>query len=139
MNIAGFEMPEDLYYTELHTWARIDGTTATIGLDRIGIALAGKVSFVRVKKAGMKVEQGTALGTMEAGKGVVKLPAPLTGDILEVNPMLAGRQLEKVNNDPYGAGWLVKIKVANPAEKDKLLHGDKMIAWAKAEAAKAPK
>ncbi len=139
MNIAGFEMPEDLYYTDMHTWARIDGATATIGLDKIGIALAGKVSFIRVKKAGMKVEQGTALGTMEAGKGVVKLPAPLTGDIMEVNSILAGRQLDKVNSDPYGAGWLVKIKVANPAEKEKLLHGDKMIAWAKAEAAKAPK
>jgi len=139
MNIAGFEMPEDLYYTDMHTWARINGAVATVGLDKIGIALAGKVSFVRVKKVGMKVEQGTALGTMEAGKGVVKLPAPLTGNIIEVNPILSGRQLDILNNDPYGAGWLVKVKLVNPAEKEKLLYGDKMVAWAKAEAAKVPK
>ena len=139
MDVAGFEMPEDLYYTDMHTWARIEGDLATIGLDKIGIALAGKVSFIRVKKVGMKVEQGSALGTMEAGKGVVKLIAPLSGDIIEINPILSGRQLEKVNNDPYGEGWLVKIKVANPSEKDKLLYGDKMVSWAKGEAAKAPK
>ena len=139
MDIAGFEMPDDLYYTDMHTWARIDGAVATIGLDKIGIALAGKVSFVRVKKAGMKVEQGTALGTMEAGQGVVKLTTPSTGDLTEVNPMLAGRQLNKLNNDPYGEGWLLKIKVVNPAEKSKLFHGDKMVSWAKTEAAKVPK
>lgn len=138
MDISGFDMREELFYTKLHTWALIEGDVATVGLDPIGIALAGNVSFVRVKKAGMTVEQDKALGTMEAGKGVVKLPAPVSGEILEVNPILAGRELSALNTDPYGEGWLVKIHVQNPGETENLLAGDQMVAWAEAEAAKVP-
>jgi glycine cleavage system H protein len=138
MDVNGFEMKEELYYTKLHTWARIEDDVAVVGLDPIGIALAGKVSFVRVKKAGMMAEQDKPLGTMEAGKGVVKLPAPVSGEIIEVNPILAGRELDALNTDPYGEGWIAKVRISNSDEVSNLLTGSDMLAWAETEAAKVP-
>ncbi|MHA1732865.1 MAG: glycine cleavage system protein H [Promethearchaeota archaeon] len=139
VNVEGYEVPDELYYTEQHTWARIEGDVATFGITPIGLAIAGNVSFIRARKVGMKVQQGKLFGTMEAGKGVLKMPAPLSGEILEVNPPVLERKLDVVNNDPYGDGWLVKVKVADPGEKDNLIHGDKLEPWARAEVEKLPK
>ncbi|GAB4310499.1 MAG: glycine cleavage system protein H [Promethearchaeota archaeon] len=140
VNVDGYEVPDDYYYTELHTWARLEGDgTATVGVTTIGVKLAGNITHVRTKKVGMRVKQNATFGTMEAGKGVVRLPSPLSGEILEVNPALAERNLDPVNQDPYGAGWLLKMRVDDPGEVKNLIGGERVASWAAEEAKKVSK
>ena len=136
VEVGGYELPDDLYYYEQHTWIRIEDDLVRVGLDRIGLARAGKIVFIRVKQ-GKAINQGKTFGTAEAGKGVIPLYAPVSGDVVESNPNVDKRNVAALNEDPYGEGWIVKMKPSNlEDELTKLKHGDDVIPWAEEEVAK---
>ena len=135
VKIGDYELPDDLYFQEKHTWATKDGDLIRVGVDSIGIALAGKIIFIRVKKEGKVIIAGKNFGTAEAGKGVIPLTAPVTGEIVETNPNASGRNVKAVNEDPYGGGWIIRLKPAGDleAELGNLITGDAIKPWAEEE------
>ena len=112
--------PQDLLYTRDHEWVRIEGDVATVGVTDFAQKELGDIVFVEVNTVGDTLEAGAIFGTIEAVKTVSDLFLPLTGTILELNSALEG-QPELVNQDPYGQGWMVKVKLSNPADRTDLL------------------
>ena len=113
-------IPDDLLYTQDHEWARLEGDTATVGLTDFAQGELGDVIFLELPSVGDAFSQGDTFGTVEAVKTVADLFIPLSGEIIAVNTDLEEAP-EKVNNDPYGEGWMVKVKLSNPGEGDQLL------------------
>lgn len=113
-------VPETLKYTEDHEWIKVDGETATIGVTEYASQQLGDVVFVEIETEGETLDKGETFGTIEAVKTVSDLFMPVGGEIIEVNPKLEEAP-ETVNNDPYGDGWMVKVKIADAAELDELL------------------
>ena len=134
VKIGEYELPDDLYYYEQHTWIKKeDDDIVRVGLDTIGLARAGKIVYIRVKM-GKPIKQGKTFGTAEAGKGVIPLYAPINGEVIEGNPNVDKRNISALNEDPYGEGWIVKMKATNLEEDIKILkHGDNVIPWAEEE------
>lgn len=116
-------VPSDLKYTASHEWVRIDGDIATIGITDHAQSELGDIVFVDLPNPGRQVANEESFGTVESVKTVSDLYAPVGGEVLEVNETLAA-QSELVNSDPYEAGWLVKIKMSDPAEAEKLLSAE---------------
>ena len=116
-------VPADLRYTKDHEWVRLDGDTATIGVTDFAAGQLGDVVFVDLPAAGKKVEQFATFGVVESVKAVSDLYAPVSGEVAEVNADLAS-QPELVNSDPFGGGWMIKVKVADPAQVAGLLDAD---------------
>ncbi len=116
--------PSDLRYTREHEWIRsnADGT-ATIGITFFAQSELGDIVFVELPQPGASFSKDEVFGTVEAVKTVSELFAPVSGTILEVNGDLDGNP-EKVNEDPYGDGWMIKVKLTDPAELDALLSAD---------------
>jgi glycine cleavage system H protein len=112
--------PADLRYTKDHEWIKLDGSIATVGITDYAQRELGDIVFIEVDTVGKQLEAGAVFGTVEAVKTVSDLFMPVSGTIAELNPALAGAP-ELVNNDPYGQGWMVKIKVNNPADVEALL------------------
>lgn len=108
-------LPQDLKYTKEHEWITIDGAVGTVGITDHAQGELGDVVFVELPAAGKVVKQGESFGTIEAVKAVSDLYAPVSGTITEVNAAL-NTTPELVNKEPYGAGWMVKITLANPDE-----------------------
>lgn len=106
--------PEDLRYTREHEWAREQGGVVTVGITGYATDQLGDVVFVELPDVGRKVEAGKPFGVVEAVKTVSDLYAPLSGEVVEVNTGL-GDDPAVVNREPYGAGWMVRIKVSDPA------------------------
>jgi glycine cleavage system H protein len=104
--------PDDLYYTKDHEWIRVDGDTATVGITDFAQGELGDIVYVEVETIGKQLEAGAVFGTVEAVKTVSDLFLPMNGTVTELNTALANSP-ELVNNDPYGAGWMVKMKIAN--------------------------
>ncbi|RMG65973.1 MAG: glycine cleavage system protein GcvH [Calditrichaeota bacterium] len=113
-------LPEELYYTKDHEWARVEGDTATVGITDYAQSELGDIVYVELPEVGTTVKQGESFGTIEAVKAVSDLYAPLSGEVTEVNTNLEDSP-ELVNQDPYGAGWMIKIKISNPDEVNNLL------------------
>ncbi|RMF56697.1 MAG: glycine cleavage system protein GcvH [Calditrichaeota bacterium] len=120
-------VPENLLYTREHEWARLEGDVATVGITDYAQDKLGDIVFVELPEVGTEVHQvveadenSEGFGTIEAVKAVADLYAPFSGEVIEVNEALDGAP-EKVNEDPYGEGWMIKIKISNPAEKENLL------------------
>lgn len=113
-------LPENLKYTKDHEWILIDGATGTVGITDHAQGELGDVVFVELPAVGRTLKQGESFGTIEAVKAVSDLYAPVSGSITEVNGELNGTP-ELVNKEPYGKGWMVKIKIANPDELKGLL------------------
>lgn len=113
-------LPEELYYTKDHEWARVEGDTATVGITDYAQSELGDIVYVELPEVGATVKQGESFGTIEAVKAVSDLYAPLSGEVTEVNTNLEDSP-ELVNQDPYGAGWMIKIKISNPDEVNNLL------------------
>jgi glycine cleavage system H protein len=118
--MADASYPTDLRYHPEHDWARIDGDTATFGITWYAQDSLGEVVFVEPPEVGSQTRQGESYAEIESVKAVSDVIAPLTGEIIEVNSALSDSP-ESVNDDPYGAGWLVKVRLADPAEVDGLL------------------
>ncbi|HTB31923.1 MAG TPA: glycine cleavage system protein GcvH [Bacteroidia bacterium] len=112
--------PENLKYTKDHEWIRMDGENAYVGITDFAQSALGDIVFVEINSVGKTFPQGELFGTIEAVKTVSELFIPVGGTVLEVNPMLEEKP-ELVNTDPYGDGWMIKLKVTNSAEVDGLL------------------
>jgi glycine cleavage system H protein len=114
------KVPADLKYTKEHEWAKIEGDRARIGITAFAQEQLGDVVFVELPKVGAKVSGMKTFGVVESVKAVSDLYAPLSGEVVEVNGELPTKP-ETVNSDPYGAGWMIVIKMSAPAETDGLL------------------
>jgi glycine cleavage system H protein len=112
--------PESLRYTKDHEWIRIEGDEAIIGITDFAQRELGDIVYVEIETVGKELQAGDTFGTVEAVKTVSDLFLPLTGRVTEVNPNLNGNP-EAVNTDPYGEGWMIKMKLSNPGDADSLL------------------
>jgi glycine cleavage system H protein len=119
-NEMNMNFPADLRYTKDHEWIKLEGNIATIGITDFAQRELGDIVYVEVETIGKSLQAGDVFGTVEAVKTVSDLFLPVNGTITELNPALAGAP-ESVNNDPYGAGWMVKMTVNDPAEVDALM------------------
>jgi glycine cleavage system H protein len=115
--------PDNLRYTKDHEWVRLEGDTAVIGITDFAQRELGDIVYVEVETIGKALHAGDVFGTVEAVKTVSDLYLPVAGTILELNPAL-GKNPELVNTDPYGEGWMVKVKPANPSDVNGLLSAD---------------
>jgi len=113
-------IPSNLQYTKDHEWAKIENGVATIGITDFAQGELGDIVFVELPEAGKSFNAGDAFGTIEAVKTVTDLFSPISGKIVAINEGLDSDP-GKVNSDPYGDGWLVKIRLSDPDEKDGLL------------------
>ncbi len=113
-------IPADLKYSKDHEWARIEGDVAVVGITDYAQNELGDIVYVELPDVGTQVEQGKTFGTIEAVKAVSDLFAPVSGEVVEVNEKLNDSP-ELVNQDPYGEGWMIKIKMSNPDEVNNLL------------------
>ena len=116
-------IPSNLKYTKDHEWVLIDGTIATVGITDFAQKELGDIVYVEVETLDQILDKDEVFGTVEAVKTVSDLFLPLSGEIIEFNDELE-RNPEDVNSDPYGKGWMVKIKIANTSEIDELLSSD---------------
>jgi glycine cleavage system H protein len=116
-------IPAELKYTSDHEWIRIEGNTATIGITDFAQRELGDIVFVDISTVGKELKSGDIFGTVEAVKTVSDLFLPVAGTITEVNPGLDSNP-EAVNQDPYGAGWMVKMTISNLSEIESLLSAD---------------
>ncbi len=112
--------PDDLKYTKDHEWIKLDGDTATVGITDFAQNELGDIVYIEVNTVGETLEQEETFGTIEAVKTVSDLFMPVSGEVLEFNEELEGSP-DIVNQDPYGKGWIAKIKINNSAEIDELL------------------
>lgn len=112
--------PESYRYTKEHEWVSLEGDTATIGITHHAQEELGDIVYVDLPKPGAVLETGKSLGSVESVKAVSDIYAPLAGEVLEANELLATSP-EKLNEDPHGDAWLVRIKVADVAEFNNLL------------------
>lgn len=112
--------PESLRYTKDHEWVKIEGDIATVGITEFAQRELGDIVYVEIESVGKGLDAGAVFGTVEAVKTVSDLYLPLNGTVTEVNPKLGGNP-ELVNTDPYGDGWMIKLKLTNVADADTLM------------------
>lgn len=113
-------IPSDLKYTKEHEWVKVEKNTAIIGITDYAAGELGDIVFVEMPKVGAKVQQMKAFGTIEAVKAISDLFSPLTGEVIAVNANVAS-EASVINKDPFGEGWIIKIKYTNAGELDSLL------------------
>jgi len=118
--MADASYPDDLRYHEEHDWVRIEGDTATFGITWYAQDALGEVVFFDPPDVGSTVTKGESYAEVESVKAVSDVIAPMSGEIVEVNTAL-GDDPEAINNDPYGSGWMVKVRLSDPSEADDLL------------------
>ena len=113
-------VPTDLRYTKDHEWVRVAGDEATVGITEYAASQLGDIVFVELPDAGRKLDQHAAFGVVESVKAVSDLFAPVSGEVLATNDALTGAP-ELVNGEPYGDGWMIRIRLADPDETEGLL------------------
>ena len=118
MAIEGYNFPDDLWYDKEHSWVRIEGDTATIGLSDFGQDLAGEIVYAEVPRVGRDIKQGEPFMSIESGKWVGRINAIVSGTITEANEEIEW-EATLINEDPYGEGWFAKVELAG--EPDGLL------------------
>jgi glycine cleavage system H protein len=125
--IKGYNMPDELYYHEEHSWARVDGKKVTVGMSDMFQKEAGDIVFVDLPEEEDEVEQGETCGKIQSRKWIGKLVAPVSGEIAQINEELED-DTSLINSDPYGDGWILVIEVEDEAELadelENLIHGD---------------
>ena len=117
---AAESYPDDLKYHPEHDWARIDGDEATLGVTWFAVDALGELVHFEPPQPGAQIAKDGVYGEVESVKAVSDVIAPLSGEVLEVNQAVVDAP-ETVNDDPYGAGWLIRIRLADPSEVDELL------------------
>lgn len=134
VEIEGYFLPDELFYTKDHTWARIeDDETVTVGIDDFAVKAAGDIEFIDLPMEDDEFEIGEAFGSMESAKWVGGLIMPVSGTVIEVNEEIE-EDLSILLDDPYEKGWLIKVEPSNLNEDVKeLIHGDEIEAWLKKE------
>ncbi len=120
MKIGPYNFPDELYYDREHNWARVDGQTITQGLTSFGQAIAGEIIYAEAPRVGRQVKAGEALMSLESGKWVGRVRAMAGGRIVAANHELEFDSA-LVNRDPYGAGWLAAIEMADPSDLSALM------------------
>lgn len=116
-------VPEDLLYTSDHEWIRLEGDTGIIGITDFAQGELGDIVFVEIETVGDVLEKEEVFGTIEAVKTVSDMFMPVSGEVLEVNSII-DEAPETVNKDPYGDGWMIKIRLTNPDEVNELLSAE---------------
>jgi glycine cleavage system H protein len=116
-------IPSELKYSKDHEWCRVEGDIAVVGITDFAQSELGDVVFLELPESGAAAAAGKEFGTIEAVKAVSELFAPVSGEIIDVNTAVADTP-ETVNQDPYGEGWMIKIKMSDPAELERLLDAD---------------
>ncbi|MBC8420662.1 MAG: glycine cleavage system protein GcvH [Desulfobacterales bacterium] len=125
--IKGYNMPDELYYHEEHSWARVEGTKVTVGMTDMFQKEAGDIVFIDLPEEEDEVEQGEVCGKIQSRKWIGKLVAPVSGEIVEINEDLED-DTTFINSDPYGEGWILVIEAEEEdglaSELGNLIHGD---------------
>jgi glycine cleavage system H protein len=114
------DVPDDLRYTSDHEWVRVEGSKARIGITEYAQDALGDIVFVQIPEVGASVERGSTVSEVESTKSVSDIYAPVTGSIVEVNADLSDAP-ERLNEDPYGEGWICVIELTDPSELDATL------------------
>ena len=137
MEIEGYNFPDDLYYDKEHYWARVDGDVVTMGATDFSQKLAGEITYVDIDQEGEEVEQGKPFASIESGKWVGRIYAVVSGEVVEINEDLEDEP-EKINESPYGDGWIFKIQASDlDGELDGLMKaGPEFEAFVKSEVAR---
>ncbi len=117
-------IPADLLYTKDHEWIRVEGDTGYIGVTDFAQGELGDIVFIEIETVGEALKKEEVFGTIEAVKTVSDMFMPVSGEVLEVNPELENSP-DAVNKDPYGKGWMVKVKITDPSELTLLLSAEK--------------
>jgi glycine cleavage system H protein len=140
MEIAGYNMPEELYYDQYHFWSRIEGDEVVIGMDEFAVKLAGQIVFVQLPFVGKAVSVGKKFAKVESGKWLGTVYSPVDGEVVAVNEELEANP-SLINSDCYGKGWMYRIKPADVAQVKSLVHGGKDVLepWLQADIAKYAK
>jgi len=125
-------VPENLRYTKDHEWIRVEGETGTVGITDHAQEELGDIVYVELPKGGVKLEKATSFGSVESVKAVSDIYCPVSGEVVETNPALAEAP-ENVNDDPYGAGWLIKLKLSDPRQAEELMTAAQYEAYIGAE------
>ncbi|MBW1779564.1 MAG: glycine cleavage system protein GcvH [Deltaproteobacteria bacterium] len=138
-DIKGYNMPEELYYHEEHSWARVEGTKVTVGMTDMFQKEAGDIVFVDLPEEEDEVSQGETCGKIQSRKWIGKLVAPISGEITEINEELED-DTSLINSDPYGDGWILVIEAEDEddlkSELGNLIHGDAVSSFVDQEIAK---
>jgi glycine cleavage system H protein len=127
--------PKDVKYTKDHEWARVDGKVAVVGITDFAQEKLGSIVFVELPPRGKSVKKGETVVTVDSVKAVAEVYSPLSGQVEEANESLKDSP-EIINQDPYGQGWMVKIKISDPAELGNLMTPEAYRAFVAAEEAK---
>lgn len=123
-----WKTPEDLKYLKSDEWVRVEGDTAVFGVSDYAQDQLNDIVYVELPSVGASITKGESFGSVESVKAASELAAPISGTVLEVNEALEGAP-ETINTDPFGKGWIIKIKVADAAELDDLLDATAYIEW----------
>ena len=115
--------PEDLLYTKEHEWIRISGDSGVVGITDHAQKELGEVVFVELPKPGDKVDAGQRFGSVESVKAVSDLFTPVSGEVLEINEEV-GNAPESINDDPYGKGWLIRVRLSDPSQTADLMSNE---------------
>ena len=135
--IKGYNMPDELYYHKDHSWARLDGTKVTVGMNDFFQKEAGDVVFVDLPDTEEEVGQGEVCGKIQSRKWIGKLVAPVSGEILETNEAIE-EDTSLINSDPYGKGWILVIEASNLDEDlGNLMQGGALASFLEAEVKRA--
>ena len=125
----GYDVPDELYYHEEHSWARVDGTKVTVGMTDFFQKEAGDIVFVDLPDEEDEVSQGEVCGKIQSRKWIGKLVAPVSGEIIEINEELED-DTSLINTDPYGEGWIIVLEAGDLDEElGNLIHGDAVAAF----------
>ncbi|MCD6510598.1 MAG: glycine cleavage system protein GcvH [Thermoprotei archaeon] len=137
VEVDGYLLMEDRYYwPHGHTWVKLEGDKAIVGMTHLGIEMAGRIIMIRLRPKGSKVKQGEGLGTLESAKWVGPIESPITGEVIEVNKEVR-RRPRILSKDPYEKGWMAILKPLNLEEDmKKLLTGEEAVKWYKEEVEK---
>jgi len=124
VDIKGYDIPDELYYHEEHSWARVDGTKVTVGMSDFFQKEAGDIVFVDLPEEEDDVSQGEVCGKIQSRKWIGKLVSPVSGEIIEINEELED-DTSLINTDPYGEGWIIVIEASDlDSDLGNLIHGD---------------
>ena len=116
-------VPKDLKYTKDHEWVRVEGDVAVIGITDYAQGELGDIVYVEIETVGESLDNEEVFGTVEAVKTVSDLFMPVSGEVMEMNEGLESNP-ESVNSDPYGAGWMIKVKMSDPSQADSLMSAE---------------
>ena len=116
-------VPADLRFTKEHEWVRIEGDTATFGISDHAQEALGDIVFVELPEVGRSIDAGEAYGVVESVKAVSDVYAPVAGEVIEINETLES-EADLVNSDPYGVGWIIKVKISDNNAETELMNAD---------------